>query len=140
MVAASSQLFAQNIAFSAVARTAILCDPEFNEGQYAAAGTCPEVGLAVARMMVHITYVTKQLLDQKFGCERYVDGLPRMGTDFQVEPYLNHQAEIFLARFDVLSYFYLIRVMGLLQPVFRSGECNLCGSARFQVPGNLLRH
>jgi homoserine O-acetyltransferase/O-succinyltransferase len=116
MVAASSLLSAQNIAFSAVARTAILRDPDFREGQYAAAGTRPEVGLSVARMMAHITYVSEELLDQKFGRERRGEGPPRMGTDFQVESYLDHQAEIFLARFDALSYLYLTRVMDYFDP------------------------
>jgi homoserine O-acetyltransferase len=116
MVAASSLLTAQNIAFSAVARAAILRDPEFNEGQYAAAGTRPAVGLSVARMMAHITYVSEQLLGEKFGRDRLEDGPPRMGTDFQVESYLDHQAEIFLARFDALSYLYLTRVMDYFDP------------------------
>jgi homoserine O-acetyltransferase len=116
LVAASSLLSAQNIAFSAVARTAILRDPEFHEGRYAEAGTRPEVGLSVARMMAHITYVSEQLLDQKFGRERRSDGPPRMGTDFQVESYLDHQAGTFLDRFDALSYLYLSRVMDYFDP------------------------
>jgi homoserine O-acetyltransferase len=116
IVAASSLLSAQNIAFSSVARTAILRDPDFRNGQYAAAGTRPEAGLSVARMMAHITYVSEQLLDHKFGRERRGDGPPRMGTDFQVESYLDHQASTFLDRFDALSYLYLTRVMDYFEP------------------------
>lgn len=116
LVAASSLLSAQNIAFSAVARTAILSDPDFHDGQYAAAGTRPAAGLSVARMMAHITYVSEQLLDQKFGRDRRSDGPPRMGTDFQVESYLDHQASTFLDRFDALSYLYLTRVMDYFDP------------------------
>jgi homoserine O-acetyltransferase len=116
LVAASSLLSAQNIAFSAVARTAILSDPDFRDGQYAAAGTRPAAGLSVARMMAHITYVSEQLLDEKFGRDRVSDGPPRMGTDFQVESYLDHQASSFQARFDALSYLYLTRVMDYFDP------------------------
>ncbi len=116
MVAASSQLSAQNIAFSAVARNAIMRDPAFHEGQYAAVGTRPAAGLSVARMMAHITYVSEELLEQKFGRDRRSDGPPRMGTDYQVESYLDHQAESFLARFDALSYLYLTRVMDYFDP------------------------
>ena len=116
MVAASSQLSAQNIAFSAVARTAIMNDPEFRGGRYAETGTSPDTGLSVARMMAHITYVSEQSLDRKFGRDRRIDGPPRLGTDFQVESYLDHQASSFLRRFDALSYLYLTRVMDYFDP------------------------
>jgi homoserine O-acetyltransferase len=116
LVAASSRLTAQNIAFSAVARTAILRDPEFHDGQYAALGTRPDVGLSVARMMAHITYVSEHLLGEKFGRERRDAGPPRMGTDFQVESYLDHQASTFLDRFDANTYLYLTRVMDYFDP------------------------
>ena len=68
-------------------------DPDFHDGDYAAAGTRPDVGLSVARMMAHITYVSEDLLGEKFGRERRADGPPRMGTDFQVESYLDHQGQ-----------------------------------------------
>lgn len=116
LVAASSLLSAQNIAFSAVARAAILRDPQFHGGQYAAVGTRPEAGLSVARMLAHITYVSEPLLEAKFGRERSDGGPSRMGTDFEVESYLDHQAEVFLARFDALSYLYLTRVMDYFDP------------------------
>lgn len=111
LVAASSRLTADSIALSAVARHAILADPDFCGGQYAAHGRRPDHGLSVARRMAHITYVSEQLLEQKFGREQVDDGPPRLGTHFQVESYLDHQAEVFLERFDALSYLYLSRVM-----------------------------
>ncbi|WP_139979797.1 homoserine O-acetyltransferase MetX [Nocardioides litoris] len=117
VVAASSRLTAQNIAFSAVAREAILRDPDFRDGQYAAAGVRPDRGLAVARRMAHITYVSEESLERKFGRDRVgaaAGDPPRHGTDFQVEAYLDHQAEVFLQRFDALSYLYLTRVMDYL--------------------------
>jgi homoserine O-acetyltransferase len=118
VVAASSRLTAQNIAFSAVARDAILRDPDFQDGHYVGTGRRPDRGRAVARRMAHITYVSETSLETKFGRARVgaADGPPRHGTDFQVEAYLDHQAEVFLARFDALSYLYLTRVMDYFDP------------------------
>ncbi|MCW2757493.1 MAG: homoserine O-acetyltransferase, partial [Nocardioidaceae bacterium] len=120
LVCASSRLSAQNIAFSAVARDAIMRDPDFLDGRYpdTFSGTArrPDRGLAVARRMAHITYVSDESLEAKFGRDRVAEGPPRMGTDFEVESYLDHQAEIFLARFDALSYLYLTRVMDYFDP------------------------
>ncbi len=116
LVAASSRLTADNIALSAVARHAILADPDFCEGRYAAQGRRPDHGLSVARRLAHITYVSEELLEHKFGRERVDDGPPRLGTHFQVESYLDHQAQIFLERFDALSYLYLTRVMDYFDP------------------------
>ena len=111
VVAASSRLSTQNIAFSAVARDAILRDPDFQGGDYVGTGRHPDHGLAVARRMAHITYVSEGSLEAKFGRRRVSGGPPRHGTDFQVEAYLDHQAAVFLERFDALSYLYLTRVM-----------------------------
>ncbi|WP_244930985.1 homoserine O-acetyltransferase [Nocardioides sp. W7] len=116
VIAASSRLSAQNIAFSAVARDAIMRDPDFQGGAYLTSGRRPDHGLAVARRMAHITYVSEESLETKFGRERLTDGPPRHETDFQVEAYLDHQAEVFLERFDALSYLYLTRVMDYFDP------------------------
>jgi homoserine O-acetyltransferase len=133
MVAGSSRLSAQNIAFSAVARDAIMRDPDFQDGHYPGTGRRPEHGLAVARRMAHITYVSEQSLDLKFGRERVGDGPPRHGTDFQVESYLDHQAEIFLARFDALSYLYLTRVMDYFDPFAVDGLLDRAGESEYLV-------
>lgn len=113
IIAASSRLTAQNIAFSAVAREAIKRDPGFAEGRYKERGTNPDYGLSIARMMAHITYLSEEGLAEKFG-RRFQDSeTPRhgFGADFAVESYLHHQGEAFLGRFDALSYLYLTRVM-----------------------------
>ncbi|WP_432557687.1 homoserine O-acetyltransferase MetX [Granulicoccus sp. GXG6511] len=113
IIAASSRLTAQNIAFSAVAREAIKRDPGFAEGRYRENGTNPDFGLSIARMMAHITYLSEEGLAEKFG-RRFQDSeTPRhgFGADFAVESYLNYQGEAFLNRFDALSYLYLTRVM-----------------------------
>ncbi len=112
-VCASSRLTAQNIAFSAVAREAIMRDPDFHDGDYGRKGVAPTGGLAVARMMAHITYLSEESMRTKFG-RRFQDSAePRFGfdVDFQVESYLHYQGESFLKRFDANSYLYLTRVM-----------------------------
>lgn len=112
VIAASSRLTAQNIAFSAVARESIMRDPGFHNGDYLAAGTSPQTGLSIARMMAHITYLSEEAMDTKFG-RRFQDAQTQrgFGVDFAVESYLNYQGEAFLTRFDALSYLYLTRVM-----------------------------
>ena len=109
VVCATSRLSAQNIAFSAVARAAILNDPDFANGDH---------GLSVARMMAHITYVSEESMRQKFGRRIQDRDEPRfgLGVDFQVESYLQYQGKAFLDRFDANSYLYLTRVMDYFDP------------------------
>ncbi|MFV0451636.1 MAG: homoserine O-acetyltransferase [Propioniciclava sp.] len=117
IIAASSRLTAQNIAFSAVGRRAITDDPQFREGQYASHDVNPDTGLSIARMMAHITYLSEDAFTEKFG--RSIQGAtsrPGFGIDFAVESYLDHQAQVFLERFDALSYLYLSRVMDYFDP------------------------
>jgi homoserine O-acetyltransferase len=117
LVGASSRLTAQNIGFSAVAREAIMRDPDFAGGDYVGSGDGPRTGLSVARMMAHITYLSDEALTQKFG-RRFQNGSSDggFGADFQIESYLNYQAKVFLDRFDALSYLYLTRVMDYFDP------------------------
>jgi len=115
LVCASARLSAQNIAFSAVARASIIGDEHFAGGDYYESGSSPGVGLAVARMMAHITYVSEESLRHKFGRERIAD-VPTFDVDFQVESYLEHQGRSFLERFDANSYLYLTRVMDYFDP------------------------
>jgi homoserine O-acetyltransferase/O-succinyltransferase len=117
VIAASSRLTAQNIAFSAVARRAIMDDPDFAGGNYAANHTTPDVGLAIARMMAHITYLSEDALTEKFGRDPHpASDTPGFGIDFAVESYLDHQGHVFTERFDALSYLYLSRVMDYFDP------------------------
>ncbi len=123
VVAASSRLSAQNIAFSAVAREAIMRDENFNDGRYHQTGRSPDVGLAVARMMAHITYLSEAAMTAKFGRRFQDSDTPRFGfgVDFQVESYLRHQGESFLSRFDALSYLYLSRALDYYDPFGEPG-------------------
>ncbi|UDY23651.1 homoserine O-acetyltransferase MetX [Nocardioides sp. Kera G14] len=102
LVAASARLSAQNIALSHVARQAILRDPVN--------------GLAVARMLAHITYVSEQGLEEKFGRSRRPGSSPGLGVEFEVESYLDHQGSTFIDRFDRLSYLYLTRLLDHFDP------------------------
>ncbi len=136
VIAASSRLSAQNIAFSAVAREAITRDRGFRGGQYAAAGTSPDIGLTIARMMAHITYLSEEAMSDKFGREAQQGRLdPGFGPDFAVESYLQHQGEVFLERFDALSYLYLTRVMDYFDPFSEPGATDAAAAAgvRFLV-------
>ena len=117
VIAASSRLSAQNIAFSAVARSAIMRDPHFNDGRVHE-GEGPRTGLAIARMMAHITYLSEQAMADKFGRRIQDADEPRrrFGVDFAVESYLEHQGSTFLDRFDPLSYLYLSRALDYFDP------------------------
>jgi homoserine O-acetyltransferase len=113
VVASSSRLSAQNIAFSAVAREAIMRDPDFQNGDYDGTGRAPDTGLTIARMMAHITYLSEASMREKFGRRLQHGEEPRFAfdVDFQVESYLQHQGESFLKRFDANTYLYMTRVM-----------------------------
>jgi homoserine O-acetyltransferase len=111
-IAAAARHSAQNIAFHEVGRQAIMSDPEWRGGDYAALGVRPEKGLAVARMAAHITYLSEGALQRKFGRELQRDGLSwGFDADFQVESYLRHQGAAFVDRFDANSYLYITRAM-----------------------------
>lgn len=120
VVASSGRLSAQNIAFSAVAREAIMRDPDFAGGDYYEAGRAgrPDRGLALARMIGHITYLSEASMREKFG-RRIQDAVePRFGfdVDFEVESYLAHQGQSFVERFDANTYLYMTRVMDYFDP------------------------
>jgi len=101
------------IALSEVGRQAIYADPAWNNGDYYEAEAKPDAGLAVARMVGHITYLSDQSMQQKFG--RRLRGRERYGYDFQtefeVESYLKYNGHNFTRRFDANSYLYVTKAM-----------------------------
>jgi homoserine O-acetyltransferase len=117
VVAASARLSAQNIAFSAVAREAIMRDPDFAGGDYYGHER-PDRGLMLARMIAHITYLSEESMREKFGRRIQDAPEPRYGfdVDFEVESYLEYQGRSFLSRFDANTYLYLTRVMDYFDP------------------------
>ena len=111
-VATTPRLNAQSIAFDAVGRNAILADPNFEDGQYGN-GSGPDRGLAIARMVGHITYLSEQGMHEKFGRElRGADKYSYdFGNEFSVETYLDHKGRAFVERFDANSYLYITKAM-----------------------------
>ncbi len=112
-IACAARHTAQNIAFHEVGRQAIMADPGWRGGDYAAYDTRPGQGLAVARMAAHITYLSEEALHRKFGRGLQDRNRPTFGfdADFQVESYLRHQGQSFVERFDANSYLYITRAM-----------------------------
>jgi homoserine O-acetyltransferase len=104
---------AQAIAFNEVGRQAIMQDPAWNRGDYTK-DSGPRVGLAIARMMAHITYVSDASMDRKFG-RRKKENAPSdaytFDVQFEVEGYLRHQGQSFINRFDANSYLYITRAL-----------------------------
>lgn len=103
----------QNIAFHEVGRQAIMADPSWKGGRYASDSIVPSKGLAVARMAAHITYLSEEGLQRKFGRnlqDKEVVGFS-FDADFQIESYLHHQGSTFVDRFDANSYLYVTRAM-----------------------------
>tara|TARA_B100001123_G_scaffold425938_1_gene539450 strand:+ start:518 stop:1669 length:1152 start_codon:yes stop_codon:yes gene_type:complete len=103
----------QNIAFHEVGRQAVMSDPGWSQGSYISKKTIPEKGLAVARMIAHITYLSEEALQRKFGRNLQSKNLISFGfdADFQVESYLRYQGKAFVDRFDANSYLYITRAM-----------------------------
>jgi homoserine O-acetyltransferase len=112
-IASAPRLSAQAIAFDEVGRQAIYSDPNWNEGNYYDSQP-PHRGLAVARMVGHITYLSDQSMHEKFGRglqDRKTVGYDFGPPDFQVESYLRHQGGTFVERFDANSYLYITKAM-----------------------------
>ncbi|MGH1419696.1 MAG: homoserine O-acetyltransferase MetX [Hyphomicrobiaceae bacterium] len=103
----------QNIAFHEVGRQAVMADPNWCAGNYQAENKKPRNGLAVARMAAHITYLSEDALQEKFGrnLQNRKDRTFSFDADFQVESYLRHQGSTFVDRFDANSYLYVTRAM-----------------------------
>jgi homoserine O-acetyltransferase len=111
-IATAAYHSAQNIAFNEVGRQAIFADPDWHDGRYWEHGAIPARGLAVARMVAHITYLSEQALTRKFGRRLQGPNLgaaPMFGEMFQVESYLQHQGSSFVRRFDACSYLSITR-------------------------------
>ncbi|MCP4589912.1 MAG: homoserine O-acetyltransferase [bacterium] len=122
-IATTPRLNAQSIAFDAVGRNAILADPDFVHGQYHA-GSLPDRGLSIARMVGHITYLSEEGMHRKFG--RQLRNADRYRYDFtnefSVETYLDHQGRAFVERFDANSYLYITKAMDYYDLTARNGS------------------
>jgi homoserine O-acetyltransferase len=113
-IASTHALHPQGLAWNAIARESIRRDPDWQGGHYYGTGRQPDAGMGVARMVGHVTYLSAPALEEKFGRRlqssddvRYTIDLP----EFEVESYLDHQAETFVKRFDANTYLYTSRAL-----------------------------
>ncbi len=122
-VATAPNLSAQNIAFNEVARRAIVTDPDFHGGHYLAAGTLPRRGLRVARMIGHITYLSDDAMEAKFGRElkAAAPSYSTLDIEFQIEGYLRHQGDKFSEYFDANTYLLITRALDYFDPAREFG-------------------
>jgi homoserine O-acetyltransferase/O-succinyltransferase len=122
-VATAPNLSAQNIAFNEVARRAIITDPDFHGGHYLAHGTLPRRGLRVARMIGHITYLSDDAMEAKFGRELKAAalGYSTQEIEFQIEAYLRHQGDKFSEYFDANTYLLITRALDYFDPAAEHG-------------------
>jgi homoserine O-acetyltransferase len=118
VIASAPNLSAQNIAFNEVARRAILSDPEFHGGHYYAHNTRPRNGLRIARMIGHITYLSDDVMDEKFGRNLRNDSISYRtdAIDFQIESYLRYQGDKFSEYFDANTYLLITRALDYFDP------------------------
>ncbi|MDR9498020.1 MAG: homoserine O-acetyltransferase [Hydrogenovibrio sp.] len=119
VIAAAPKLSAQNIAFNEVARRAIMTDPEFHHGRFIEAGTTPKRGLALARMLGHLTYLSDDMMGSKFGRELREGKLKyNFDVEFQVESYLRYQGEKFATKqnFDANTYLLMTKALDYFDP------------------------
>jgi len=119
VIAAAPKLSAQNIAFNEVARQAIMSDPDFHEGRFIENNTTPKQGLALARMLGHLTYLSDDMMGTKFGRELREEKLQyNYGVEFQVESYLRYQGQKFATKqnFDANTYLLMTKALDYFDP------------------------
>lgn len=113
-IAATARLGAQGVAWNAIARSAIMADPDWQAGHYEGTGRKPDRGIKIARMVGHITYLSDQGVREKFGRglqDRDAYSFTLTEPDFQIESYLRYQADAFAKRFDANAYLYISRAL-----------------------------
>ena len=121
-IASAPKLSAQNIAFNEVARQAILSDPDFHGGHYAELGVVPTRGLRLARMIGHITYLSDDQMNEKFGRQLRNGALGfSYGIDFEIESYLRHQGDKFAGFFDANTYLLTTKALDYFDPAYPHG-------------------
>lgn len=119
VIASAPNLNAENIAFNEVARRAIITDPEFFGGHYYEHGVVPKRGLTIARMLGHITYLSDDVMNSKFGRNLQKGSLYKYSTqdiEFQIESYLRYQGDKFSEYFDANTYLLITRALDYFDP------------------------
>jgi homoserine O-acetyltransferase len=122
VVASAPNLNAENIAFNEVARRAIVTDPDFHGGHFYAHGVVPKRGLRIARMIGHITYLSDDVMNEKFG-RQLREGIDlkysTQDIEFQIESYLRYQGDKFSEYFDANTYLLITRALDYFDPARR---------------------
>ncbi len=133
VIASAPNLTAENIAFNEVARRAIVTDPDFHGGHFYRHGVVPKRGLRIARMIGHITYLSDDVMNEKFGrlLRPRTDAPATSGgpgfrystqdVEFQIESYLRHQGEKFSEYFDANTYLLITRALDYFDPAQSHG-------------------
>ena len=125
VIASALKLTAQNIAFNKTSRTAISSDPDFHGGRYYQYNTVPKSGLAIARMIGHITYLSDNVMGEKFGRDLRSGTFERgveSELEFQVESYLSHQGDVFSESFDANTYMLMTKALDLFDLAREYGD------------------
>lgn len=131
VIASAPNLNAENIAFNEVARRAIVTDPDFHNGHFYRHNVIPKRGLRIARMIGHITYLSDDVMNSKFGRDLRTTA-STIGThpdylystqeiEFQIESYLRHQGDKFSAYFDANTYLLITRALDYFDPAYAYG-------------------
>jgi len=124
VVASAPNLTAENIAFNEVARRAIVTDPDFHGGHFYKHGVLPKRGLRIARMIGHITYLSDDVMNEKFG-RQLRDGAgikySTQDVEFQIESYLRYQGDKFAEYFDANTYLLITRALDYFDPASEFG-------------------
>jgi len=124
VVASAPNLNAENIAFNEVARRAIVTDPDFHGGHFYAQGVVPKRGLRIARMIGHITYLSDDVMNEKFG-RQLREGIDlkysTQDVEFQIESYLRYQGDKFSEYFDANTYLLITRALDYFDPARAHG-------------------
>lgn len=116
IIASAPNLTAQNMAFNEVARQAIITDPEFHNGDYYQHGVVPRRGLRIARMLGHITYLSDDVMGEKFG-RKIKDTIKySFDVEFEMESYLRYQGDKFAGSFDANTYLRMTRALDYYDP------------------------
>jgi homoserine O-acetyltransferase len=127
-IASTHALHPQGMAWNAIARESILRDPDWQGGHYYDTGRRPDAGMGVARMVGHVTYLSAPALDDKFGRRLQSSDDIRFTVtepEFEVESYLDHQAESFVKRFDANTYLYTSRALTYFDLARQHGDGSL---------------
>src|SRR5207247_3763971 len=133
VIASTPALQPQGVAWNAVARNAIMADPDWQRGHYYGTGRPPNAGMGLARMIGHITYLSARSLGDKFARRlQFADDIRYTLTDpeFEAENYLRHQAETFVRRFDANTYLYTSRALPYFDLARQYGNGDLTNALR----------